>query len=232
MNDGKMRLVRRRRINGDDIAVRTLLTAALLAASVCTASAEPAGIEGSPTPHPSRVVLRFVPAPGTDSATLPEQACSQSNKAGRTGNDANAQAGVNVDPRLVAAIVNEIQKKLSNRMTVTVDDDPKAIPVGALVISGCITRADPGNATGRLIGMGLGTSHLAAHVKVLSKSEAGFVPVDEFDVQAKGGKVLPALGPVGLVAHAAAEHRETLSADASKLADQILKKLAKTLKSQ
>lgn len=80
--------------------------------------------------------------------------------------------------------------------------------------------------------MNLGTSHLDAHVKILSKAETGFLPVAEFDIQAKGGKILPPLGPIGLAAHAAAERRETLTADGKKLADALLKKLAATAKSQ
>ena len=56
--------------------------------------------------------------------------------------------------------------------------------------------------------------------------------LDEFDVQAKGGKALPPIGPIGLAAHAASERHETLSADAKKLADQILKRVANTMKAQ
>ena len=43
-----------------------------------------------------------------------------------------------------------MEKRLSEKMSVMVNPDPNAIPVGALVISGCITRANAGNAaTGR-----------------------------------------------------------------------------------
>jgi len=130
------------------------------------------------------------------------------------------------------AISNELQTRLSKKMSVMMDADPNAIPVGALVISGCITRADPGNAGGRLIGMNLGTSYLDAHVKVLAKKETGFVPMGEFDVRTQGGKKLPPIGPIGLAAHAAAERRETLSADATRLADQLLRKAANMMKAE
>src|SRR5258707_3791685 len=99
-------------------------------------------------------------------------------------------------------------------MSVILDADASTIPIGSLVISGCITRADAGNAAGRMVGMNLGTSYLAAHVRILSEMRSGLVGLDEFDVQAKGGKVLPPIGPIRLAAHAASERRETLSADA------------------
>ena len=205
--------------------MNTLLTAALVATSVSGAYA--------PSPDRSAVILRFAVAsdPHPDFATLPAQACLQSTPVPRTGSDSTARVDLKVDPQILDAIANELQTRLSKKMPVTMDTDPKTIPLGALVISGCITRADPGDAKGRLIGMGLGMSHLEAHVKILSKREAGFVPVDEFDVQAQGGKVLPPLGPIGLAAHAVAEPHETLSADAVKLADALLKKLAEKLKS-
>jgi hypothetical protein len=75
--------------------------------------------------------------------------------------------------------------------------------------------------------MNIGASRIEAHVIVLSKTKAGFTTVDSFDIQVKGGDPLPPLGPVGLAIHAAREPGQTLSADAKKLADQLLKKLAK-----
>ncbi len=204
--------------------MKTLLTAALLAATISSSYAQAGAINGPPTTGRSAVVLRFAVASETraDSATLPQQACPQTNDL----------AGLPVDPKVLDAISNELQKRLSKKMSVTTDADPNTIPVGALVVSGCITRADPGNPAKRLIGMNLGTSYLDAHVKVLVKKEAGFVPLGEFDVQAQGGKKLPPIGAIGLAAHAAAERRETLSADATRLADQLLKRLATMMKSQ
>jgi hypothetical protein len=207
-----------------------------------------AGAQGQSTyPSPgtaagmhSAVVLRFAVAlkvPDTP-ATLSEQACPINNSAVATTDNtsssstAKPDASLNVDPKIQDEITAELQKRLSKKMPVSSDLEPASIPVGALVISGCITLANGGNAAERLVGLNLGSSHLAAHVKVLSKTEAGYVPVDEFDVQVKGGKILPPLGPIGLATHAAAERRETLSADAKKLSDELLKKLAKTMKTQ
>jgi hypothetical protein len=186
------------------------------------------------------VVLRFAVASGAPGAppTLSEQACPIKNGAsaptayGPSSSAAKPEASLSVDPKLQDQITAELQKRLSKKMPVSTDVEPTAIPVGALVISGCITRANGGKAAERLAGLNLGSSHLEAHVKVLSRTETGYLPVDEFDVQAKGGKLLPPLGPVGLATHAVAERRETLSADAKKLADELLKKLAKTMKSQ
>ena len=204
--------------------MKTLLTAALLAASISNSYAQVGAMNLPPTKGRSAAVLRFAVAsdPNADPAALPQQACPHTNDL----------AGRPVDPRVLDVISSELQTRLSKKMSVTTDADPNAIPVGALVISGCITRADPGNAAKRLIGMNLGTSYLDAHVKVLVKKEAGFVPIGEFDVQAEGGKKLPPIGAIGLATHAAAERRETLPADATKLADQVLKKLAKMMKAQ
>jgi hypothetical protein len=137
-----------------------------------------------------------------------------------------------VDPKIPASISEELQKRLSKKMPVVTDTDPELAQTGAIVISGCITRADKGNALGRMVGMNLGASRLAAHVRILSKTASGLRFLDEFDVQVKGATVLPPIGPAGLAAHAVKERRETLSADAKHLADEILKKLSKDMKAQ
>lgn len=103
--------------------------------------------------------------------------------------------------------------------------DAGDIPVGSLIITGCIFKVEEGSAAGRLIGMNLGASRLGAHIVALSKSATGLTPVDSFDVEVKGGSALPPLGPAGLAARAAMQSRQTLSADAKKLADRIVKKL-------
>jgi hypothetical protein len=46
--------------------------------------------------------------------------------------------------------------------------------------------------------MNLGASRLGAHVALLSKSKTGFTPIGSFDLQVKGGALLPLLGPLGL----------------------------------
>jgi len=178
--------------------------------------------------QPNAVVIRFAMPSETfaDPKSPSTQACPKMTSA------VPATAPLNVDPKVLDAITEELQKKLSKKMSVILQPDPSAIPVGSLVISGCVTRADSGNAAERLIGMNLGTSYLAAHVRLLSETRSGLVSLDEFDVQTKGGKVLPPIGPIGLAAHAASEPRETLSADAKKLADKILKRVANTMKAQ
>ena len=179
--------------------------------------------------QPNAVVIRFaVPSQTFADPKSPSiQAC-----AGTSSNTPASTAPLHVDPKVLDAIEEELQKKLSKKMSVILDADASTIPIGSLVISGCITRADAGNAAGRMVGMNLGTSYLAAHVRILSEMRSGLVPLDEFDVQAKGGKALPPIGPIGLAAHAASERRETLSADAKKLAGQILKRVANTMKAQ
>lgn len=169
------------------------------------------------------VVLRFAvqSQPLTDAAALSAQACPQS-----AGN-APPLKSFTVDPAILDKITEEMQKRLAKKMIVMVNPDPQTIPVGALVISGCITRADAGNAVTRLVGMTLGSSHLGVHVVALARTKDGWNPVDTFDLEVKGGDLLPPLGPIGLAAHAARDTRQTLSADAKKLADHILKRLAK-----
>jgi len=179
--------------------------------------------------QPNAVVIRF----DVPSQTFADPKSSSTQTCPGMSTDAPpATAPLHVDPKVLDAITEELQKKLSKKMSVMLQPDPNAIPVGSIVISGCVMRADAGNAAERLIGMNLGTSYLAAHVRLLSETRSGLVLLDEFDVQTKGGKVLPPIGPIGLAAHAASERRETLSADAKKLADQILKRVANTIKAQ
>jgi hypothetical protein len=130
-----------------------------------------------------------------------------------------------VDPKLLDTISGELHAKLSKQMSVLVDPDPAAIPVGALVISGCITKADGGNAAKRLIGMNVGASRLGVHVVARSKTKDGWSPVDTFEIQVKGGDLLPPLGPA-LAVHAVRATHQGLSGDAKKLADRILKRLS------
>jgi hypothetical protein len=82
-----------------------------------------------------------------------------------------------------------------------------------------------GNAVERLAGLGLGASHVWAHVRLFSVSASGPVPIDEFDLSAKGSSLLPPMGPMSLGLNAVKEKRETLQADAKRLADDILKRL-------
>lgn len=183
------------------------------------------------------VVLRFAvqSQPLTDAAVLSAQACPQASGAAPSPDTDSAGASqkpINVDPAILDKITDEMQNKLSKKMTVLVNPDPQSIPFGATVISGCITRASAGNSAARLVGMGLGASHLNVHVVVVSRVRDGWNPVDTFDIQVKGGSLLPPLGPVGLAVHAARDTQQTLSADAKKLAGKILKQLAKDMKAK
>ena len=83
-----------------------------------------------------------------------------------------------------------------------------------------------------MAGMNLGASRLEAHVPIFRKTEAGFTPLDDFSLVTKGRMILPPLGPVGIATHAVAEHRETLSADANRLADKVVKKTEKLIEGQ
>ena len=51
-------------------------------------------------------------------------------------------------------------------------------------------------------------------------------------MQVKGGDLLPPLGPAGLALHAVRDTRQSLSADAKKVADRIVKKLSKDMKAR
>jgi hypothetical protein len=180
------------------------------------------------------VVLRFgvESRPVTDASALSAQACPQTSAPAASPTTATPSKSATVDPKLLDKISGEMQTKLSKKMLVMVDPDPAAIPVGALVISGCVTKANGGNAASRLIGMNVGASDLAVHVVALTRTKDGWSPMDTFDVQVKGGDVLPPIGPIGLAVHAARDPQQTPSADAKKLADNILKKLSQDMKSR
>lgn len=129
--------------------------------------------------------------------------------------------------KLIDTISAELQKKLAKKMDARVSQPGDEPANGTLVLAGCLTTIDPGNAAERMAGMNLGASQLAAHVVVHLKTEDALVAVKEFDATAKGSKALPPLGMVGVATHAAAERKETLNADAKRLADEILKTLSK-----
>ena len=184
--------------------------------------------------QPTAVVLKFAvqsqSMPGT--ATLSLQACARDNHDTESNASASASAAdaaknnPTIDPQLLDAISDALQRDFSEKkISVMVDPDPDSIPVGAQIISGCIFQAQKGSVEKRIVGFGWGASRIGAHVVVLSKTETGFAPVDSFDVQVKARNILPPIGAVGLAVHAAKAPRQTLSADAEKLAGQIVKKL-------
>ncbi len=139
---------------------------------------------------------------------------------------------IKVDPAILDQISLKMNERLSKKMTVLVDPAESDIPLGAMVISGCITRANAGNAATRLVGANVGSSHLSVHVIALRKTQDGFHAFDDFALDVKGGDLLPPLGPIGLAVHAARDRRQTLSADAGKIADKILKKIAADTKAK
>ena len=193
----------------------------------------------SNSPQPSlqprtTVVLRFAVESQlvTGISTLSTQACPASSDPTASPTNTSSANSATVDPKILDAISAQMQKRLSKKMVVMVDPDSGAIPVGAMVISGCITNVKSGNAAARLIGMNVGASRLGVHVIALSKTKDGFAPVDEFDLQVKGGDLLPPLGPAGLAVHVVRDPHQKLSNDATKLADQILKRLAKDMKAR
>lgn len=181
---------------------------------------------GPPAPE-SAVVLRFAiasePLPGAKA--LSAQACPEATVD-------EPQSAVTVNPATLDLITAEFQKRLSKTMSVLVDVDPKEMPVGATVFSGCITRFVAGNNAKKMVGFNLGASHLGAHVIVLTKTQSGFSPIDSFDIAVKGGNILPPIGPIGVGVRIAKVSRETDSATAKKLAGQILKRLAKDRKTE
>lgn len=206
-------------------------TASTQSNPVSDSSSSPAALQRT------AVVLRFAvqSQPLSDTPALSARACPQVPAAAPPSDAGSADASqkpIKVDPAILDKITVEMRNKLSKKMTVLVNPDPQSIPLGAIVISGCITRANAGNSTERLLGMGLGSSHLNVHVVVLSRVKDGWNSVDTFDIRIKGGILLPPLGPVGLAVHVARDTQQTLSADAKKLADKILKRLATDMKAK
>jgi hypothetical protein len=134
-----------------------------------------------------------------------------------------------VQSDLALHVSRALKKKLAHRMDVLPDagpdsgpdSGPESLPNGALVIMGCLTKTDGGNAAERMIGFGLGASHLNAHVKFLTKTDGGLELVHEFNAKATGRNLLPPTSPVGLAVRGATSFRKTLGADAGKLAGQI-----------
>lgn len=124
--------------------------------------------------------------------------------------------------QLTDNVTEELATGLEKKIPVSYADLFEMPATGSLVITGCFVDMDPGSTSKRLVGAGLGSSHLSAHVRVFYVASSGAVPVDEFDVAVNGSNKVPALGAAGLAFRA---KRSTLPADATKLADQILKKL-------
>ncbi|MEG9435786.1 DUF4410 domain-containing protein [Edaphobacter sp. HDX4] len=212
-------------------ALKCALLAIAAAPLISNAQSNSSSLESQPR---TAVVLRFAVESQsiTGRSELSAQACPQTGDETASPTATAPSKSVTVDPKILDAISAEMQKRLSRKMSVMVDPDSASIPVGALVISGCITKANPGNAAKRLIGMNVGASRLGVHVVAVSKKKDGWRPVDTFDLEVKGGDLLPPLGPAGLAVHAARDTRQSLSSDSKKLADHILKKLSTDMKAR
>ena len=215
------------------VARPDLILALLMTVPYTVASAQ-SPTSASADEQPTEVVLKFAvqSQPMSGTAALSLQACPQDNQAAESNGGTSVSAAdaaknnPTIDPKLLDAISASLQREFSKKkISVVVDPDPDTIPVGAQIISGCIFQAQKGSVGKRIVGFGWGASQIAAHVVVLSKTETGFVPMDSFDVQAKARNIVPPIGAVGLAVHAAKAPRQTLSADAEKLAGQIVKKL-------
>jgi hypothetical protein len=90
-------------------------------------------------------------------------------------------------------------------------------PAGALIVAGCIQRAEAGDAVKRLVGLGMGASTLSAHIQLYRDDHL----LREFDVAVTGTNKLPPIGPVGLAVHGVRDLHESLGADATKLSRRI-----------
>jgi len=186
------------------------------------------------TGKPTVLILRFAesaPLPSRSSG-LSQQAClrNESEQTAQEPVSSVVSSGgkpneIEVDPAISDTIREELVKKLSKRVPVNAELDPSVVPVGSLIVSGCVTQAAKGNGWKRMAGMNLGASRLDAHIIIYRKSNSGLVQVEDTTLVTKGRMILPPLGPVGLATHALAEHRETLSADAKKLGDKIAKRI-------
>lgn len=175
------------------------------------------------------VLLRFAVQSNTPVSThsLSNDACPHPALADQAADGSHKHELLTVDTVLLDKLSTAMQEKLSKKSTVTLNTEGEAIPLGALVISGCITRAKAGNSAKRLVGLNYGASRLEAHIVVLSKGTTGLHSEDSFDIRVKGGDLLPPLGPIGLGVRAVQDTRQNLSADAKRMANKVLKRIAK-----
>lgn len=156
-------------------------------------------------------------------STLPDGAVKETCRHASPAGDTAATPPYSGEAELSEIVLQELQKHLSQKMPVRIAQPNEQVTPASIVLTGCFTRIDPGNARARLAGMGLGASHITAHIRIYSVTANGTAPLEEYEVGVKGSKVLPPLGPAGLALNAASERRETLQADAKRLARAILK---------
>lgn len=187
---------------------------------------------GTPPALRPVVVLRFAVQsnPQASLRSPSNDACPRRNSGDHPKLDVPDRELLTVDPLLLDKLFTAMTEKLSKKTDVTLSAAPETIPLGALIISGCVTRAQAGNSAKRLVGLNYGASRLEAHIVVLSNDSTGLHSEDSFDVRVKGGDLLPPLGPIGLGVHAVQDTRQNLSADAKRMADKVVKRLAKDKK--
>ena len=177
--------------------------------------------------QPTVAIFRFTVQSETTATAAPSSLpCSQYTRDAdaRAGSDAHEK--LTVDPKILDAISNELRQALSKKkMTVMMEPDRDAIPVGSLVICGRIFKARKGSAAGRMIGLGFGASHLGAHVVLLSKTESGFAPIDSFDLKLKGRNLFPPGASTAVVQATIMEKRQNLQGLARKLAARVADRL-------
>jgi hypothetical protein len=210
------------------MSIAVPLTAFLFAAVMPGKPASPAGDINTDRPAPKSAVL-YGFANITDRTTLPEglakETCSDYAVSTASNPDKKTSPPTQEEAvQLAKGVTDELVKRLSKKMPVMVAKPGDTPPEGSLVITGCFVSADHGHAAARLIGMGLGASHLSAHVRMFYVGASTPKLIDEFDVSVKGSNKLPPVGPVGLGINAVRETQATLQADARKLADNILKR--------
>jgi hypothetical protein len=199
----------------------------VLTLTVCTlAGATRLNAASSDEPRQTAAIMGFAyqAEAASDTNEFTAQACREA------AASMNEKDKLEIDPKTLDALSDALESKLSKKLNVISYPAPASIPTDAVVISGCIYRADSGNTAGKLVGMNMGASKLAVHILFQIKTSSGYTLLDSFDDQVKGGSLLPPIGPVGLVVHAIKMPKETLSADAKKMAGRIAKKLAQDLK--
>jgi len=183
--------------------------------------------QGAPDAAMPGVVVLPIAAlgsPSTPSTAFSAQACtpfsagSEPRSADDNATNSAGQSG------LPAQLTNALSREIREGGR-TVSNDLHDTSPGALVIAGCIVRADPGDPAKRLVGMGMGASVLSVHVQVYRDGLSHLDLIGEFDTEVQGKNKLPPIGPVGLAVHGIRGRGLTLSADADKLAKLIARRV-------
>jgi hypothetical protein len=172
---------------------------------------------------PSVVILPFsvLGHEGASALPLPSNPCAASSDTSPpTQNEAQALNAA-LASGLPGKLTNTTAQQLGAQDRMNVYKRLQDAPASALIVAGCVQRADPGNAAERVVGMNLGASVLAAHVQLYRRDQSQLQLVREFDVEVTGVNKLPPIGPVGLAVHGVRGMHETLGADVAKLSKKI-----------